>query len=293
MSTSARHTGAPTSRAISVRSYGGVDAISHPFNHNSLNLSAAKAPKRISGMPPLHDVTRDWVKRPEAVTNCWPSLQRDYIGTDKHHELDPWASKYGAQHDERSLLVLYLMQRPGGSPSRTGIFTAHLVAPAPTVRICFRRTPAGHFYHHAKADAPPEELAATMQPPREPPTPPSPTFRNAFAAAAPDPHASKHGWADSSHNWQHGPPHVMLNIRPPRPLSKSGAGFAATPIASGVSMTFGAGFAGSSPERPLVPKFLNLPVSRGPFERLEPPWGNSVPRNQTDGIIQRWPTMAG
>ena len=97
MSTSARHTGAPTSRAISVRSYGGVDAISHPFNHNSLNLSTAKAPKRISGMPPLHDVSRDWVKRPEAVTNCWPSLQRDYIGTDKHHELDPWASKYAAR----------------------------------------------------------------------------------------------------------------------------------------------------------------------------------------------------
>lgn len=122
MSTSARHTGAPTSRAISVRSYGGVDAISHPFNHNSLNLSTAKAPKRISGMPPLHDVSRDWVKRPEAVTNCWPSLQRDYIGTDKHHELDPWASKYGAQHDEAC--SYHRTRRSSGSPSRTGIFTA-------------------------------------------------------------------------------------------------------------------------------------------------------------------------
>jgi hypothetical protein len=41
-----------------------------------------------------------------------------------------------------------------------------------------------------------------------------------------------------------------------------------------------------------MPKFLNLPLPRGRLEDLPPPWGKAVPHHQTDGIIQRWPTMA-
>ena len=92
----ARHTAAPTSRAFSCCSYGQVNAVSHPFNHNGLNLDTAHTPKRLSGMAPLHDVSRAWCKQPEALNECWPATKRDMIGADKHAEMIPWSSKTGA-----------------------------------------------------------------------------------------------------------------------------------------------------------------------------------------------------
>ena len=88
--------------------------------------------------------------------------------------------------------------------------------------------------------------------------------------------------------WNHGPPHVMLGIKPPRPPGTTMT--EQSPIWGPMS---GRGFASSAPERPLVPKYLNLPVPRGSrFQHLEPPWGEAVPKELADGLTRRWPTGA-
>ena len=184
-----------TSRTISAVSYGSVAAVSHPFNHNSLDLDTAPTPKRISGIAPLADASRAWRKQPEAQNECWPATNRDLIGGDIHHEINPWSTK------------------------------------------------AGHFYHHVRSDAAESELASTQRPPTAPAQPPPPTFHSAFLSSTDS--RTTWGWQHPlEHPWQHGPPHVMLGIRPPRPPGSShgfGLGSTHSSMAASFASTSGSG----------------------------------------------------
>ena len=204
-----------TSRAISAVSYGGVSAVSHPFNHNSLDLDTAPTPKRISGIAPLTDVSRAWRKQPEAQNECWPATNRDYIGGEIHHELNQWSHR------------------------------------------------SGHFYHHVKSDAPESELASTRRPPTAPATPPPPAYHSALIT----PTSSRKTWGwqhPLDHPWQHGPPHVMLSIRPPRPPGSShgfGMGPEHASMAASFASTSGSGCVRERPhERHLsaTPRHIDL-----------------------------------
>lgn len=233
----ARHTAHPTSRHFSVQSFGSISAVSH-MSGTGIHLDTARAPRRYSGMPTLHD-SRTWCMSREAVTPCWP-LPRDEKGPDVHHEIDAWAEKYG------------------------------------------------HFFVHPKANE--ATNPSQWRGPPAPRTQSAPEFHASFGHAKG--REPKHwDWPNAHHHWEHGPPHVMLGIKPPRQSDSRIARYASYRMAS--TFSTGAGFAGSAPGAKLTPPYLNLKVPKGPLQRLPPPWGEAVPQHQVDGIIKRWPTAAG
>ena len=227
-----RHTGFPTSRHVSVQPFGSVAAISH-IASTGINLKDARAPHRISGMPPLHDHSRAWRKSPAAVTDCWP-LQRDQFGSAVHPETDAYATK------------------------------------------------TGHFFYHARANEIDDRWQTRTQT--------APLYRTSSFPAPPAERSMRHyDWPETEHQWGLGPPHVALGLRPPKPSTSNQD----PSLRMATHFSTGAGFAGSAPGANLLPRYLNLPVPKGRFQTLPPPWGEAVPQHQIDGIISRYPTMAG
>ena len=124
--------------------------------------------------------------------------------------------------------------------------SAHL----PRAVVCGIHT--GHFYYHVKAGSSPAELATSRRPPTAPATPPPPTFRNAFLSAPAEASEKALGWRQPiDHPWQHGPPHVMLGIRPPRPPGSShGFGLGEEHAAMAASYSTGSGYSSRARARP-------------------------------------------